>query len=77
VKVIDGFLPPAALVSLREGLLAPGFPWRCVPVLSGDAAQGLAPSDSRQWVHGFGHRRTGVSCCSPALWMFKPVAECL
>ena len=75
MKVIDGFLPPAALVSLRQGLLAPGFPWRCVPVLSGEAAQGLTASDNRQWVHGFVHRRPGVSYGSPTLWMLEPVAE--
>lgn len=50
-------------------------PRRRVPVLSGSAAEGLPPSDNRQWVHGIVHRRPGVSVCSPALWMLEPVAE--
>jgi len=77
LKIIDGFLPPAALRALVEGMRASGFPWRCVPVVSEGASEQMGPAENRQWVHGFVHWRLRSTYRSPALPLLRDVADAL
>lgn len=75
MKVIEGFLPAEKLIALREGLLSPEFPWRCVPILSRGASWNMAASENRQWVHGFVHWQPREPYRSPALPMLEAVFD--
>lgn len=75
MKIVDSFLPPAALQALVEGLRAPGFPWRCVPIVSEGASAQMALAENRQWVHGFVHWRPQSTYRSPALPLLHDVAK--
>lgn len=75
MKIIDGFLQPAELIALRDGMLSSGFPWQCVPILSSGASPDMAASENLQWVHGFVHWQSRKLYRSPALPMLEAVAD--
>lgn len=75
MKVVDDFLAPEELRALCNAMLAPGFSWRRVPILSSGASEHMAPTENGQWVHGFFHCRGSTPYVSPTFRTVRPVIE--
>ena len=75
MQILDGFLDPNLLLSLRAALKHPSFPWERTKVLSPSGAGALAEEQNVQFVHGFYRRREGRVFQSRYLPLVLPVVN--